>query len=69
MPTHPLADILAAHPDLTAYGFEKETDPAEFEDRVRELGNSRAAFDEVCVWIREHLSPTPCSRGYYSSYR
>lgn len=70
MPTHPLAATLAVHPDLTAYGFEnpEETDPAEFEDRVRELGNSQAAFDEVCVWIREHLPPTPRSRGYYSSY-
>jgi hypothetical protein len=70
MPTHPLVAVLAKHPTLTAYGFENpdETDPAEMQERSEELRKSEAAFDAARVWIREHLPPTPRSRGYYSSY-
>ena len=70
MPTHPLSAVLAEHPTLTVYGFEnpEETDPAEMQERIAELRRSEAAFDVACVWIREHLPPTPRSRGYYSSY-
>lgn len=70
MTTHPLADILAAHSDLTAYGFESpdDTEQDEMAERRAELGRSESAFAEACAWIREHLPPTPRSRGYYSSY-
>ena len=36
--------------------------------RIEELRNSEIDFDAACVWIREHLPPTPRCRGYYSSY-
>lgn len=70
MSTHPLTDILTAHPTLTVYGFENpdKTDPAEMQERREALGRSEAAFDAACAWIWEHLPPTPRSRGYYSSY-
>lgn len=70
MSTHPLAAVLVEHPNLTAYGFENpvKTDPNEMQARIAELRRSEAAFDAACVWIREHLPPTPRSRGYYSSY-
>ena len=70
MLTHPLAAVLAEHPTLTAYGFEnsEEADPDEMAERSAELRRSEATFDAACVWIREHLPPTPRSRGYYSSY-
>jgi len=70
MSTHLLAAVLAEYPTLTAYGFENpdETDPAEMQERSAELRRSEAAFDAACAWIREHLPPTPRSRGYYSSY-
>lgn len=70
MTTHPLADILAAHSDLTAYGFESpdDTEQDEMTERRAELGRRESAFAEACAWIREHLPPTPRSRGYYSSY-
>ena len=70
MSNHPLAAILAEHPTLTVYGFEnpEETNPDEMAGRSAELRKSEATFDAACTWIREHLPPTPRSRGYYSSY-
>ena len=70
MPTHPLSAVLAEYPTRTVYGFENpdETDPDKMAEHSAELRRSEAAFDAACVWIREHLPPTPRSRGYYSSY-
>jgi hypothetical protein len=70
MSTHPLAAVLDKHPTLTVYGFENpdKTDPTEMQERSEALRKSEAAFDAACAWIREHLPPTPRSRGYVSSY-
>jgi hypothetical protein len=67
---HPLADILAHHPTLTAVGFESVTDPADGEAislRRRELLASEASFAVACAWIRKHLRPHLRSRRYFSS--
>jgi hypothetical protein len=70
--THPLAEILAQHPTLTAVGFESissaDLTQAEAIAERRELLESVERFEAACIWIRKHLPLSPRSRRYFSSY-
>ena len=73
MSPHPLAEILARHPNLTALGFEDDSQPdpeqaAARAKRIQELHSSADHWDALCTWIRKHLPPQPRSRGYFSSF-
>ncbi len=73
MSPHPLAEILARHPSLTALGFEDDpqSDPeqaAARSKRLQEVQSSADHWDALCAWIRKHLPPQPRSRGYFSSF-